>query len=80
MIGRNILYKTLTLGCSSAGNKSFFTSFFSKKEESSFCEEKEAKRLLILRAASSGRFFRLRGGPCRGSFVIKAAPQLLSPS
>jgi hypothetical protein len=31
----------------SAGNKSFFASFFSKKEDSSFSEEKEAKRLLI---------------------------------
>jgi hypothetical protein len=33
----------------SAGNKSFFASFFSKKEKSSFSEEKEAKRLLFVR-------------------------------
>jgi hypothetical protein len=46
----------------SAGNKSFFASFFSKKEESSFSgekeessfsEEKEAKRLLFLAASAS---------------------------
>jgi hypothetical protein len=31
----------------SAGNKSFFSSFFSTKEDASFSEEKEAKRLLF---------------------------------
>jgi hypothetical protein len=39
----------------SAGNKSFFASFFSKKEDSSFSEEKEAKRLLFLRALPAWR-------------------------
>jgi hypothetical protein len=51
----SLLVTKRALDSSSAGNKSFFASFFSKKEDVLLSYEKEAKRLLFLVRGGRGK-------------------------